>query len=204
MLIAHRIELDCTNAQESYFLRACGTARLVWNWALAEWNRQYEAGKHPTALKLKKQFNALKYSDYPWLEGIHRDAHAQPFAHLSKAWSKFFDDVREGKEAHKPVFKKRGKCRDSFYVANDKIKIEETRARLPVIGWVRTKEPLRFGGKIMGASVGRDGLRWYLSVQVDVEVSWLVRQDRRKITGVDVNVKEIVASNGERFPIHPS
>ena len=198
MLIAHRIELDQTEEQETYFRRACGTTRFVWNWALAEWNRQYEAGGRPTALKLKKQFNALKYTDHPWLEAVHRDSHAQPFANLSKAWTKYFDDLREGKDAHRPVFKKRGKCRDSFYVANDKLKIEEKRVRLPVIGWVRIKEPLRFGGKIMGATVGRDGMRWYLSVQVDVEVSWLAKAQRRKTIGVDVNVKEIVSSNGDR------
>lgn len=199
MLIAHKIELDPTAEQESYFRRACGTARFVWNWALAEWNRQYEAGERPNALRLKKQFNALKYIDHPWLEGMHRDSHAQPFANLSKAWSTFFDDLRKGKQAHRPVFKKRGKARDSFYVANDKLKIEEKRVRLPVIGWIRIKEALRFGGKIMGASVGRDGSRWYLSVQMDAQVSWLVKTGRRKVTGVDVNVKEIVCSDGKRY-----
>jgi len=199
MLIAHRIELAPTDREETYFRQACGTARLVWNWALAEWNRQYEAGLRPNALQLKKQFNALKYTEFPWLESMHRDAHAQPFANLSKAWSKFFGDIKKGKEAHRPVFKKKGKSRDSFYVANDKLKLEERRARLPVIGWIRIKEPLRFGGKVMGASVGRDGSRWYLSVQVDVEVSWLVNRDRRQVTGVDINVKEIVASDGQRF-----
>ncbi|AGW91619.1 hypothetical protein N234_16430 [Ralstonia pickettii DTP0602] len=121
MLIAHRIELRPTAEQEDYFRRACGTARFVWNWALAEWNRQYEASLRPNALALKKQFNALKYTEYPWLKDIHRDAHAQPFANLSKAWSKFFDDVKKGKDAHRPVFKRKGRARDSFYIANDKL-----------------------------------------------------------------------------------
>lgn len=206
MLIAHRIELAPTKEEATYFRQACGTSRLVWNWALAQWNRQYEAGLRPNALQLKKQFNALKYTEFPWLEGIHRDAHAQPFANLSRAWSRFFEDLKHGKEAKRPVFKKKGKSRDSFYVANDKLKIEERRVRLPVIGWVCIKESLRFGGKIMGASVARDGSRWYLAIQVDVQVSWLVKQDRRQVTGVDMNVKEIVASDGQRFatprPLH--
>jgi putative transposase len=41
MMLAHRIELDPTYKQADYFRRACGTARFVWNQALAEWNRQY-------------------------------------------------------------------------------------------------------------------------------------------------------------------
>ena len=43
MLIAHKIALDPTNAQATYFARACGTARVAYNWALAEWQRQYAA-----------------------------------------------------------------------------------------------------------------------------------------------------------------
>ncbi|MDL2410955.1 helix-turn-helix domain-containing protein, partial [Rhizobium calliandrae] len=40
MLIAHRIALDPTDKQGTYFARASGTARFAWNWALAQWQRQ--------------------------------------------------------------------------------------------------------------------------------------------------------------------
>jgi putative transposase len=42
VILAHRIELDPTEKQKEYFRQACGTARLVWNWALAEWNDRYD------------------------------------------------------------------------------------------------------------------------------------------------------------------
>jgi putative transposase len=45
MLIAHRIALDPNNVQATYFARVCGVARFAYNWALAEWKRQYEAWK---------------------------------------------------------------------------------------------------------------------------------------------------------------
>ena len=91
MQLSHKIALCPSPEQADYFKRACGTARRVWNWALAEWNRQYAAGQKPNAMALKKQFNAIKYHDaqwldengQPWLRDIHRDAHAQPFAHLA-------------------------------------------------------------------------------------------------------------------------
>jgi putative transposase len=122
MHLTHKIALCPTPEQADYFRRACGTARKVWNWALGEWAKQYEAGQKPNAMALKKQFNAIKYSDpqwldkdgRPWLRDIHRDAHAQPFTHLARTWSKFFTDLKAGKPAHPPQFKKKGRCRDSF------------------------------------------------------------------------------------------
>ncbi|MDR1533891.1 MAG: helix-turn-helix domain-containing protein, partial [Planctomycetota bacterium] len=45
MLISHKIALDPNNKQRTYFARASGVARYAYNWALAEWKRQYEAGK---------------------------------------------------------------------------------------------------------------------------------------------------------------
>lgn len=185
MLIAHRIELAADVDQEAYFRQACGTDRFTWNWALTEWNRQYDAGLKPNALALKRQFNAIKYGQFPWLNDIHRDAHADAFARLAKAWNQFFADIKKGVAAHVPTFKCKGKCRESFYVANDKLRLEEHRARLPVIGWVMLKESPRFGGKIMGASVVRDGSKWYLSVQFDVEASWIAPKVERDALGVE-------------------
>jgi len=196
MLIAQRLELDPIVTDRRYFAQACGCDRFTWNWALAEWNRQYEAGQKPSAMALKKQFNAIKYRDYPWIEAIHRDAHAQPFANLAKAWSRFFADIKAGKPAHAPVFKKKGKCRDSFYVANDKLTLGEHRVRLPKIGWIKLKEAPRYGGKILGASVSREADRWFLSFQIDVELSMLIGKPRREKLGVDLNTGSIDLSDG--------
>src|SRR5260370_8683005 len=59
MIKETKIRSKPTPEQAVYFAKAAGTARFVWNWALAEWNRQYEAGEKPTTLKLKKQFNEI-------------------------------------------------------------------------------------------------------------------------------------------------
>jgi putative transposase len=176
MLLAHRIQLAPTPAQRDYFARAAGTARRVGNWALAEWNRQVAAGLKPNAMALKRQFNSIKYSDpdsqdadgRPWLRTIHRDAHAQPFANLAKAWSRYFEQRRAGRQGHRPRFKKKGRCRDAFYLANDKFRLEGISVVLPKVGRVLLREHLRWPGRIMGASVGHDADHWYLSVQVDV------------------------------------
>ncbi|MCK4260335.1 MAG: helix-turn-helix domain-containing protein [Halanaerobiales bacterium] len=64
---AHKIRLQPNNCQTAYFAMACGVTRFTWNWALAEWKRQYDLGKKPFGMKLKKQFNTIKHVDYPWV-----------------------------------------------------------------------------------------------------------------------------------------
>lgn len=207
MLLAHRIRLDPTPDQVDYFGRACGTARRVWNWALDEWNRQYAAGGRPNAHALKRQFNAIKYTDpnwldangQPWLKTMHRDSHAQPFTYLGKAWAKFFKDVKAGQEAHTPQFKKKGKCPDSFYLANDKFRLDGRCAVLPKVGAVMLCETLRFEGRIMGASVRREADHWFLSVQVAVpDAQALCRRSGHGVVGVDLGLKAAATlSSGE-------
>ncbi len=207
MQLTHKIALCPTPEQADYFTRACGTARRVWNWALAEWNRQYASGQKPDAMALKKEFNAIKYHDpewldengQPWLRGIHRDAHAQPFAYLAKAWSRFFADIRNGKPAHEPQFKKKGRCRDSFYVANDKFSVSDKAIRLPKIGEVAMTEALRFEGKILGATVSRTAHRWFVAIQVEVrDTQFQKARTGDGVTGVDLGVKSAATlSSGE-------
>jgi len=226
MQLTHKIALSPTPEQADYFKRACGTARRVWNWALAEWNRQYEAGLKPNAMALKKQFNAIKYRDpqwldeqgKPWLATIHRDAHAQPFTYLKRAWSRFFADLKAGacvapkdkaerralrqqgiKLAYPPTFKRKGRCRDGFYVANDKFRIEGQSIRLPLVGWVQMRESLRLDGKILGATVSRTADRWFVAIQVEVsDAQFLRRRTAQGVTGVDLGLKAAATlSNGE-------
>ena len=209
MLLAHRIRIDATAAQRDYFARAAGTARRVWNWALAEWNRQAASGQRPNAMALKKAFNRIKYSDpdwldsdgNPWLRAIHRDAHAQPFANLAKAWSRYFELRRAGQPAHAPRFKKKGRAPDGFYLANDKFRLEGRSAVLPKVGRVALREALRWHGKIMGASVSREAAHWYLAIQVDVP-DYLARRRRTgdAVTGVDLGVTNAATlSSGEKI-----
>jgi len=208
MLLSHRIRIEATTAQRDYFARAAGTARRVWNWALAEWQRQATMGQRPNAMALKKQFNAIKYAHpnwldvqgQPWLRTIHRDAHAQPFAHLARAWARYFDARRAGQPAHPPRFKRKGRCRDSFYCANDKFRIEGKSAVLPKVGRVLLAEALRFRGKIMGANVAREAGHWFLAVQVDVPDQPAPRRLGNGVVGVDLGVSAAATlSTGEKI-----
>ena len=77
--LTHKICLDPTFKQEQYFRKACGTARFTWNWALSEWQNQYDSGLKPTAFNLKKQLNAIKKVDFPWMYDVTKYASQQPW-----------------------------------------------------------------------------------------------------------------------------
>ena len=80
MLSSHKIALRPNNKQKSYFFRAAGVARFAYNWALSEWNRQYQAWKEdnalskPSQMALRRQLKALKREDFPWMLKVTKNA----------------------------------------------------------------------------------------------------------------------------------
>jgi putative transposase len=203
MIFAHKIALDLTQAQETYCRKAAGTARLTYNWGLAEWTRQYHAGERPTAMKLKQQWNAIKYEQYPWLADIHRDAHAQPFVNLNAAFQAFFQNLKDrkvGKTRRKvgyPTFKKKG-AHDGFYIANDKVQVQSKRLRIPKLGWVRMREALRFSGKLMSAAISRTADRWYVSLSVQVDPLPTPSENQAGWVGVDLGIRHLATLSTPR------
>lgn len=186
MILAHQIALDPTAKQRQALVRTAGVARFVFNLALAEWKRQYEAGERPNALALKKEFNAVK-GMFPFVLEVTKCAAEGAFANLQKAFQNFFRRVKAGQKPGYPRFKKRGR-RDSFGVANDKFRLDGRRVRLPRIGWVWCREALRFSGKIMGAVVSRQADRWFISIQVDVGAVEKAPRTRGRVVGVDLGL----------------
>ncbi|MFW8565048.1 helix-turn-helix domain-containing protein [Orrella sp. 11846] len=82
----HTIELRPNNVQATHFSKACGIARLSYNWALSEWQRQFQADKDyrneclaqdiqvdqkklnaPSQGKLRRQLNAIKREQFPFM-----------------------------------------------------------------------------------------------------------------------------------------
>jgi putative transposase len=191
MIFAHEIALDLTQQQEAYCLRAAGTARFTYNWALAEWKRQYYAGEKPTAARLKQQWNCIKHAQFPWVDDVHKDANQQPFANLGKAFRKFFRH-----EAQYPTFKKKGQ-HDSFYISNDKCQVQGKRFRIPRLGWVRMREALRFQGTLMSVTVSRIADRWFASFVVRLDTT-PTPCENQAVIGVDLGVLMLATlSTGE-------
>jgi putative transposase len=191
--LSHKICLDPTYKQEQYFKQACGIARFTWNWALEEWKRQYENGLKPTAFALKKQFNAIKPVDFPWMYNVTKYASQQPFIHIQTAFNRFFSGL-----GGYPKFKKKGH-HDSFYIANNHIKLDGKKLKLPKLGWIRMREALRFEGKVISATISRQANKWFVSINVELYQA-PKSCDSQAGVGVDLGIKALATlSNGETF-----
>jgi len=154
MIRVHKIKLDPNREQEIYFRKASGVARHAYNWALTEWKRQYEAGEHPHEASLRKQYNALKPVEFPWAMEVTKCAPQQAIKNLGAAFQNFFRRVKAGEKPGYPEFKRKGR-HEAFRADNGPAKAGEhavatdgKRLKLPVIGWVRTREAVRFEGQI--------------------------------------------------------
>ncbi len=198
MIVAHKIALDPNDKQATYFARAAGTARFAYNWALAEWQRQYEAWKQdnslpkPSQAALRRQLNAIKREQFPWMLEVTKNAPQMAIIQLGEAFKNFFAG-----RAKYPKFRKKG-VHDRFTLTNDQFSIDGCRIRIPNLGWVRMRESLRFNGKIMSATISRVADRWFVSITVDTEDPPKSRAENQGTVGVDLGVAALATlSTGE-------
>jgi len=196
-VLSHRIRLYPNDVQATYFARACGIRRFAYNWALDHSWRLYEEGIRTSGFDLVKRFNAVKAEEFPWTAEVSKWA---PQKAIQDAW----DALRNwwSGRARRPRFKKRGKCRESFYIGLDQVSTEGKKIRIPKLGWVRMAQELRFPGEVKSATVSRDGDRWFASVQVEIdETRWSYPHacETQEACGVDVGVRDLVVlDTGER------
>jgi len=201
-ILAHKIALDPTPSQRVALAKSAGCARVAYNWGLAEWNRQYEAYKadntlpKPKAALIRKQWNSVKHDLYPWMSESPKDANIEALYDLEAA----FKALWKG-NAKYPRFHVKGRHAPSFGVSNDKFRLERNRVRLPVIGWIKTREALRFEGKILSGRVTCKAGRWYLSVQVEMPENYArPSAPANTAVGVDLGVSALaVLSDGTMF-----
>ena len=199
MIISHQIRLQPNNKQATYFAKAAGTARFAYNWALAEWQTQYAVWKDdnslpkPSQFSLRKQLNAIKREQFPWMLEVTKNAPQMAIIQLGAAFKNFFAG-----RAKYPQFKKKGKSRDSFTLTNDQFAINACRIRIPHLGSVRMRETLRFSGKILSATISRTADQWFVSYTVDTDSNHLPPAENQGVVGVDLGVSALATlSTGE-------
>jgi putative transposase len=181
----HKIELKPTKQQEIILLKAVGTARFAYNWALAEWREQYARGEMPSGGALQKKLNAIKREQYPWMYDVPKSVVQEAIKNLDKAFTNFFK-----KRADHPTFKKKGKGKTSAakfdngsgtFITNGKT------IKLAKIGLVKMREALRFEGRALAAIVTNHADRWFVSIPVEMSID-TVAHESQVSTGIDLGL----------------
>ena len=202
----HKIKLDPTQEQAIYFARACGVARFAFNWALAAWKEEYEAGGKPNEAALRKRLNAIKGEQFPWMSEVTKVAPQNAIKNVGVAFQHFFRRVKQGGKPGYPRFKRKG-LHDSFRADNGP-KDAESHAvecigktiKLPRCGVVRMREELRFSGRTLAATVSKMADGWYVAILVDTSDCLSGPLDHGAV-GVDLGIKELATlSDGTVFP----
>ena len=206
---AHKIELIVNKKQEQYLKKAVGCARFAFNWGLNKWIQDYEAHKKdpslpkPTQYSIRRELNAIKREQFPWMLEVTKCAPQMSLIQLGQAFGNFWKNPDHFKY---PQFKKKN-VNDSFTISNDQFEVKGSRIRIPKLGWVRMREPLRFkDAKILWATVSRRGERWYVSLSCELtDLSHLKPAKNQGTVGVDLGVKSLaVLSNHKVFePVQP-
>lgn len=198
---AYKTKLDPNGEQRSYFISCAGAARFVFNWALADRKATFEAGGKPNKFEQKRRFNALKDEHCPWIRNYPYRLLEAEFDHVDVAFQNFFRRVKQGADkSGYPKFKSRHRDRQSFTLRG--VRVESTRIKIPIIGWVRLAEHDYLptdGVKILFVVISCQANDWYVSLQVEQEIPD-PQPTMAEPLGVDLGIKSLaVCSDGTIF-----
>lgn len=194
---AYKFALKTNSQLESKLRRIAGSCRFVWNQALALQKRASEEGQQPIFyVEMASFLTHWKKDPFPWLYETPAQSLQQVLRDLDAAWKKC---VKEG--AGVPRFKKRGQ-HDSFRYPEPKqftVDNANGRVKLPKLGWIRFRKSRDVEGKPKQITVSRRGNRWYVSIQVELEIPDPVHPSGTMM-GIDMGVKRFATlSDGTYF-----
>lgn len=190
---AFKFELMPNGEQQRQMRRFAGSARYIYNKALALQKELYDLTKRKhTRYQLDKLLTLWK-SETPWLSETPSHALQQVLVDVDRAYTNFF----EGR-ADFPKFHKKGQ-RTSFRESDPKcitLDQQNSRIRLPKIGWVRYRNSREVLGQIRNVTVSESCGKWFVSVSTLQEIAVPEHPSKSSI-GLDWGVVNfITASDG--------
>jgi len=207
VLRAFKTELDLNNAQKTACAQHAGAARWAYNWGLARKIEAYQKGeKVPTAIGLHRELNVLKKGELAWMYEVSKCSPQEALRNLDRAFANFFRRVKEKKAGKKiqvgfPRFKSKKNSLGSFRLTGS-IHVFEKAIQLSRLGVLRLKERgylLVDGVKVLSATVSEQGGRWFVSVQVEMDLPDL-GQTAKPVAGVDLGILALATvSDGTRI-----
>ena len=186
---SHKIALDPTEDQHSWFAQQCGYARFAYNYGLSDFKNTPRHWK-----ELNKRFNVAKRA-IEWASDMDQRAALFGIKCLGDAISRW----RSGQNKF-PKHKKRNH-HQSYSTDPTSVTLKGNRIRLPKIGWVRMFEALRFEGEILKVTISRTAHRWFVSITVGTGTPNVPRDARGlPVVGIDVGINSLATlDNGRHY-----
>lgn len=194
----HKVRIYPNKEQEKSLEISCSVARFSYNWGLERWKILYQSGFKTSSFGIKSDFIKAKKSLFPWVEEAGKSVYEESFNQVGTAFQNFFRGLKQGKKTGYPKFKKKGKSKDSFYVANDRIRFFGNRISIPKVGRVKLSELPRFEGKLLKAVVSKKAGKWFIALSYDLQD--LPEKQIVSAIGVDLGIsKSMVCSDGKFY-----
>jgi putative transposase len=200
MLKAYKYRLYPNKEQKEKFSQHFGAVRFIFNWALEQRIKSYQAGgKSLSRFILNKMIPELKIEN-KWLKNSNSQSLQGATLNLDNAFTKFF---REKKGF--PKFKSRKNPVQSFNIPQHYIiNFENNTIKLPKIGLVKIKLHRKFEGKLKTATISMKSTgKYFISILVDDGIPLPEKQPFNIETtiGIDVGIKDYaITSNGDKTP----
>lgn len=196
MLGGQRLRLVPNKEQEKWLQSNAEVARFIYNFSLAMKEDAYkEQGLNLGQKEIMRRITDMKYTkEYEWLQSYNSETIKQAVKDMLKAYNNFFARGNKGF----PKFKKKGKCRESFYVRYDRLySLDEKHLVIPSLKTkMKISEPCNIvKGSIKNPRISFDGKYWYLSFSYEIEP---LKEDLTdEVIGIDLGIKELATcSNG--------
>ncbi|MBO1265913.1 IS200/IS605 family element transposase accessory protein TnpB [Proteiniclasticum sp. SCR006] len=196
---AFKFRIYPNNEQKILISKTIGCSRFVFNYLLDAWLDLYETtGSGLSYNKCSAILTELKKQDATiWMNEVDSIALQTSARHLADGFDRFFK-----KQNDKPRFKSKKNPVQSYTTkfVNNNIRIEDSRLKLPKLGWVSIKESRKLEGRIINATLSRKPSgKYFVSILCETDIEELPKTGSS--VGVDVGIKDFaVFSDGMTSP----
>jgi|TARA_B110000259_G_C13992011_1_gene392876 IS605 OrfB family transposase len=195
---AYKYRLKTNDDIEQKLWAFAGHSRFVWNYF-------WRLNKH----RLSNGYRVMRYSEMDYFSKLLKKSDEYSFlaeapAHLiqqklkdlDKAYKDAFDKKQQNKRM--PTKRKRNIHSSFRYPAPNQLKLDNRRIFLPKLGWIGFYSSRKIDGEIKNATVSYSGGHWYISIQIEKEISINEYREPNDI-GIDLGISKFVSlSNGEQ------
>ena len=193
MLRAYKYRMYPNNQQQIIINKTFGCVRFVYNKMLDDKKTYYKAYQktlYCTPAQYKQQFEFLKEVDSLALSNAQLN--------LETAFKNFFNNPKTAF----PKYKSKKNNRQSYKTNNvsNCIRIENSKLKLPKLGFVKIKQHRLFNGKIKSATISKNPSgKYYVSILVDEDIDLSLPSNNNAV-GIDLGIKNFaITSDGEVY-----